>query len=440
MAPGPDSELAPLLADLRAALGRGDDGRIAALADAVLARAPDHPQALAWLSTHARLRGDAAGALAWAERGLRAHPRAVALLFNRGAAQSAQGAWPAAEASFLAVLAEQPGFLLARFWLGTVQAQRGAHADSLRTRVRALRDAERGGLLQQAARLSPEVRGQVDAAIAAVQQGREQAIAAALRTAPRGADLSRVAAAFDRYVGRTPHASTHALQEPTFLFVPGLPDQPWWDRADFPFLAAIEDATDAIRAELLDVLADEEGLLPYVDMHDDAPAAPMWRELNRSPRWSGYHLYRHGARIEAHCRRCPRTAAALEALPLLRVRDHGPEALFSVLRPGTHIPPHTGVMNGRLTVHLPLVVPPDCGALAVGGQARPWQEGRCLVFDDSFVHEAWNRSAHTRVVLIFDLWHPGLSAAEREALAAAIAALGDFNRGHGGADPMREAD
>ena len=131
---------------------------------------------------------------------------------------------------------------------------------------------------------------------------------------------------------------------------------------------------------------------------------------------------------------------ALDALPLLRIPGHGPEALFSVLRPGTHIPPHTGVMNGRLTVHLPLVVPPECGALAAAHEPRAWTEGECLVFDDSFVHEAWNRSAHTRVVLIFDAWNPDLTAVEREALAAGIAAIGDFHRRLGGADPMREAD
>jgi aspartate beta-hydroxylase len=254
------------------------------------------------------------------------------------------------------------------------------------------------------------------------------------------AAIDRVSRAFAGYCGGEAPPPTHPLQQPSFLFVPGLPDKPWWEREAFPFLAALEAQTDAIREELLQVLADEDGLAPYVDMPDDAPAAPMWRTLNRSPRWSGYHLYRHGDRIEAHARRCPRTMAALEALPLLRIPGHGPEALFSVLRPGTHIPPHTGVINGRLTVHLPLMVPPDCGALAAAREPRAWREGECLVFDDSFVHEAWNRSGRTRVVLIFDVWNPDLSAAEREALAAGIAAIGEFHRRHGGADPMREAE
>ena len=121
----------------------------------------------------------------------------------------------------------------------------------------------------------------------------------------------------------------------------------------------------------------------------------------------------------------PQSLAALERLPLLSRRHPRRRALpalpahrrgarsatapapprpwpgSDVFRPAsrTHIPPHTGVINGRLTVHLPLIVPPDCGALAVAGQARPWQEGHCLVFDDSYVHEAWDQSGQTRVVL-----------------------------------------
>jgi aspartate beta-hydroxylase len=177
----------------------------------------------------------------------------------------------------------------------------------------------------------------------------------------------------------------------------------------------------------------------YVDMPDRAPAAPMWRELNRSPRWRSYHFYRHGLAVAEHLARCPRTAAALARLPLMRISDHAPEAMFSLLAPNTAIPPHTGVINGRLTVHLPLIVPTDCGALKAGDEARGWDEGRCLIFDDSFVHEAWNHSDRLRVVLIFDIWHPDLSAAERDALSTTIATLGEFNRAHDAGDAMAGA-
>ena len=102
-----------------------------------------------------------------------------------------------------------------------------------------------------------------------------------------------------------------------------------------------------------------------------------------------------------------------------------------MLKAGAHIPPHTGVANIRLVVHLPLIVPPDCG-IRVGSETRGWEEGRCVVFDDTFEHEAWNKSGQTRVVLICDIWNPYLTPPERDGMRAAIEALGRFNRSHGG--------
>ena len=112
-------------------------------------------------------------------------------------------------------------------------------------------------------------------------------------------------------------------------------------------------------------------------------------------------------------------------MPLSRVPGHGPEALFSVFAPGTHLLPHRGVTNTRLVGHLPLVVPADC-ALRVGDRLHVWREGEVVVFDDTYEHEAWNRSDETRVVLIFDIWNPHLTPAECEALAALVPAIGEF--------------
>ena len=86
--------------------------------------------------------------------------------------------------------------------------------------------------------------------------------------------------------------------------------------------------------------------------------------------------------------------------------------------------------NSRVVCHLPLIVPADC-ALVVGGEARAWQEGKTMVFDDTFVHEAWNRSEQLRVVLLLDLWNPHLSQAECDALATLVGAIGDFNASAG---------
>jgi aspartyl/asparaginyl beta-hydroxylase (cupin superfamily) len=99
------------------------------------------------------------------------------------------------------------------------------------------------------------------------------------------------------------------------------------------------------------------------------------------------------------------------------VAGRGPTAFFSILDAGTRIPAHTGVTNTRLTVHLPLIVPPGCG-FRVGSETREWVPGKAWVFDDTIEHEAWNLSDVPRGVLIFDIWNPFLTAAERDLVRA----------------------
>lgn len=104
--------------------------------------------------------------------------------------------------------------------------------------------------------------------------------------------------------------------------------------------------------------------------------------------------------------------------------------MFSILLPGTEIKPHYGSINGRLIVHLPLIVPQNCGGLRVAGETREWVQGQCLVFDDSFEHSAWNHSDQTRVVLILDTWNPALSPAERDGFSALLQTAREFERRH----------
>jgi aspartate beta-hydroxylase len=185
-----------------------------------------------------------------------------------------------------------------------------------------------------------------------------------------------------------------------------------------------------IREELRAVLSDmPDDLVPFLGAPSaEAVAANLLGSSGaQEAAWDAFFFYRHGVRHDAHCARCPRTIDLLDSMALVRIRDHAPETLYSVLRPGTHILPHRGVTNTRLVTHLPLIVPPDC-ALRVGGETHVWQEGRCVTFDDTFEHEAWNNSEQTRVVLIMDSWNPDLSEAERAAVADLVAAIGDFNR------------
>ncbi len=106
-------------------------------------------------------------------------------------------------------------------------------------------------------------------------------------------------------------------------------------------------------------------------------------------------------------------AGTAEAIPVIAGRS--PMVLFSVLEPGTHIEPHNGMLNTRLICHLPLVVPANC-RLRVGNDTRTVKAGEMLIFDDSIEHEAWNESDEIRAILLFEIWRPELSDAERRAL------------------------
>src|SRR3954465_4336642 len=107
-----------------------------------------------------------------------------------------------------------------------------------------------------------------------------------------------------------------------------------------------------------------------------------------------------------------RSGAALSKGPMSRIGSRTPSVLFSLLKPGAHIPPHHGMLNSRLICHLPLIVPPGCW-LRVGNDTRQWEKGKLLIFDDSIEHEALNPTPDLRVILLFDIWRPELSEAER---------------------------
>ena len=203
--------------------------------------------------------------------------------------------------------------------------------------------------------------------------------------------------------------------EPTHFHFPGLVEREFHPRSSFGWLAEIEAATDVIRAEFVAVAnAERAELVPYVQ-YAAHEALRQWQPLNHNRDWTAIHLWRNGERVEANARHCPRTMALLDRIDQPRIAGASPNAMFSLLAPGVAIPPHTGVNNSRLVCHVPLVVPPGCW-FRVGAERRHWLVGEAFVFDDTIEHEAANPSTELRVVLIADLWHPGLSSVERDAV------------------------
>ena len=238
-----------------------------------------------------------------------------------------------------------------------------------------------------------------------------------------GEDLGRFRESIDILVGRKRRYESESM----VYHYPGLVPTPFLPRADFPWLDAIEAGTDAIRDEFLAVLQNEDGFTPYLTYADDMPHN-QFAELNNSPRWSAFHLLKDGAPVAANAAQCPRTMALLGGAPQPEQAGRTPTAMFSLLKPKTRIPPHVGVSNARLVTHLPLIVPPGCG-FRVANETRQWVPGHAWVFDDTIEHEAWNDSDKLRVVLIFDIWHPHLSPAERAMISAMTVAMNAFKQG-----------
>lgn len=230
----------------------------------------------------------------------------------------------------------------------------------------------------------------------------------------------------ESFIDTTLRVRKRYQQEPLEYYYPGLPSIEFYEREEFPWLSEFESKTAGVQADLGRILVEDESQFkPYIQYEDHLPL-DQWRELNKSPRWSAFHFYHQGRLDAGRAARAPRTMEAIRLLPQAEVDLRSPTAMYSVLQPHTRIPPHHGVANFRLVVHLPLVLPPQCG-FRVGGETREWRIGEAWVFDDTIEHEAWNESGEIRIILICDIWSPRLSPDERAAIRAVIAATDTFN-------------
>lgn len=206
------------------------------------------------------------------------------------------------------------------------------------------------------------------------------------------------------------------FQQPQTFFFPELPQIQFYDRRAFPWLDRVEAATQDIRAELLEVMKQESAFTPYVQLDPSRPRKEQ-EGMTDSLDWSAFYFWKDGELVAENAARCPKTMAMIAGIPLTRVKGRSPSVLFSQLRPGARIPPHSGLVNTRLICHLPLIVPPGCG-FRVGNDTREPVQGKAWVFDDTMEHEAWNRSDRTRVILLFEIWRPELTDEERALVAA----------------------
>jgi aspartate beta-hydroxylase len=421
-----------------AALALVAQGRVAeaerAFAD-LLRDLPEDADALNFLAICAHGRGRADEALELLARARAAHPEDSTTLTNLGVLQRELGRLDEAQAALTEALRAAPRLYVARLHLGEVFEASGRLGQALPAYFGAIMHAQERGLWLDDATTDAPLRPLVKHAMRAVASGRRMLFASLLtplRERYGDAALARVGRGLAIYLGELPPGYPDPRQRPKFFYVPDLPTTAVFARELFPWYDALEAQTATVRDEMRAVLAADSGFEPFLGHFDDeTPLAEHLRNERGKPAWDAFFFHRHGVRNDANAARCPRTAALLDTLPLCRVREHSPEVCFSVLTAGSHILPHHGVTNTRVVTHLPLVVPDGDLALSVAGELLRWQEGRCFSFDDTFEHEAWNRSDGTRVVMLLDAWNPHLTEIEREAVTALIGGIGDFNRAAG---------
>jgi len=414
----------PVLQLIQASKAAGAAGR-ASESDALLVRAvelaPQHPVVLNELGTRMMQRGEHAKARDMFQRATAADPDHPALWSNLAASLDALGLPQEEMEAIERALALEPRHLASLLQKGALIEARGDSRNAARVYRNALATIAPGVAPPASAAAAVErARAAVRADDAALAETLEARLAE-IRERHGGGASRRVDRCLELLTGRR----TRYSSQPTFMYFPEIPTVEFFERADFPWLDAIEAATDEIRAELTAVLvSDRAGLEPYVAYPEGVPL-DQWRDLNKSRRWSAYFLWNQGAEQAPHMARCPRTVALLKSAPQCDVARRGPTAFFSILDAATAIPAHTGVTNTRLTVHLPLIVPPDCG-FRVGSETREWVAGKAWVFDDTIEHQAWNRSDMPRAILIFDIWNPYLTAKERDLVRAATEAFGAY--------------
>lgn len=420
MDPHPSPQLAALVAQAEALTRNGRPQDAAGLWEKVVALDPDHATALNQLGALALAQGDLGLAQSRLERALAADPGLAMAHASLSRLHARRGDHPQALASIDAAIRIDP-----TAWGPQAEKARLLEAAG-QLRAAGLHWGNALTFLPQALRQQPQLQSLIEHAQAAVTRNRE-ALASHLddRTGAllQGHDrreTERMRHSLDILSGRR----SFVTAQPLTLPIPRLPAIPIFHREDFDWAPQVEAAFPDILAELHALLEHDAGFEPYVQTPEDEPKG-QFAPLDRNLDWGAYFLWKHGRRIDAQADRCPRTEAALALAPQMQVPGRAPVSFFSALKPGVHIPPHNGATNARLTVHLPLIIPPDCG-LRVGEETHAWEPGKLVLFDDTIRHEAWNFSDRLRVVLIFDVWHPLLSALERDLVVRITSALMDF--------------
>ncbi|NVJ59684.1 MAG: aspartyl/asparaginyl beta-hydroxylase domain-containing protein [Gammaproteobacteria bacterium] len=213
------------------------------------------------------------------------------------------------------------------------------------------------------------------------------------------------------------------LHRPSYIFYPGLEQAPYTELESVIKVDNYQDALESIRKEALKLLNSNE-VEPYISQTATPPKELLG--LKGSLNWSSLTILEGGQLKLAEGNAL--VDLVNDLFDVADCKPLAPEMMLSVLQPGTHIAPHHGLTNLKQTLHIPITIPEGNVKIKVCGMEKEWQLDKPLVFDDSFLHEAWNKSNEARVVLIVDIWHPDLTEQERVFLSMAMPVLDQWHK------------
>jgi beta-hydroxylase len=164
----------------------------------------------------------------------------------------------------------------------------------------------------------------------------------------------------------------------------------------FPWATMLEANWTVIRQELDQVMEFVNELPNFQDL------SPRQHNITNDDRWKTYFFWAFGYKAQKNCDRCPETTKLLESIPGLKV------AFFSIMAPHKHVPEHRGNHKGLIRYHLGLKIPQPSSVcrIRIGNQIAHWEEGKSLIFDDTFPHEVWNETDDYRAILFLDIVRP----------------------------------
>ncbi len=167
----------------------------------------------------------------------------------------------------------------------------------------------------------------------------------------------------------------------------------FYSSADFQQLLFLEKHVETIKSELLNLIASDRELW--------LTTFPDYVDSGETDAWQVFSFLFFQMKNSSSGLMCPKTSEIIQQIPELISCD------FSRLKKKTHLLPHKGYSKMVLRCHLPLVIPKhNTCRLRVENETQHWEEGKLLIFDDSYEHEAWNDSDEDRFVLLFDIPNP----------------------------------